>query len=91
MKSWQQVTPPTDEPRDWGRLAFDEGLARWRQFQEASYCEQGECDHRDGEEHTPMPEGAGYGCGGCDDCMVREVLIAAWPVMEAGIRSGDFD
>ncbi len=28
---------------------------------------------------------------GCTDCIVRETLVAAWPIIEAGIRSGDFD
>lgn len=38
-----------------------------------------------------MPEAAGIGCMECDDCTVREVLTAAWPIIEAAIRSGDFD
>lgn len=28
---------------------------------------------------------------GCETCVIREVLSAAWPVIEEGVRSGDFD
>lgn len=35
------------------------------------------------------PSSAPY-CG-CQTCLIREVLHAAWPVLEEAIRSGDLD
>lgn len=36
-------------------------------------------------------DAAGWWCGGCDTCCVREVLEAAMPVLLEAIRSGEFD
>lgn len=98
MQDWRAVTPPPGEPgeRDWGRLAFEAAKERLQACAQAECCQQGECgiEGHDGELGSPVceaPVDAGIGCMGCDDCTVREVLIEVWPIIEAAIRSGDFD
>lgn len=97
MKDWQSIIPPAGEPgaRDWGALAFEAAKERLQQCMQAMYCQEGECEEHphaaNGGPSCPMPENSGLGCMGCDDCTVREVLTAAWPIIEAAIRSGDFD
>jgi hypothetical protein len=95
MRQWQAVTAPEGAPgvRDWGQLAFETALEHLEAVQQAERCAEGGCElHGEGsEEHCLFPAVAGLGCNACDECTVREVLIAAWPVIEAAIRSGDFD
>lgn len=73
---------------DWG----------WRAQQVAEAhldtCNEWLSFYEEGEPEGQRPAGedpsiAPY-CG-CDTCIVREVLSAAWPVIEEGVRSGDFD
>jgi hypothetical protein len=73
----------TQRRKDWAaeaqraaetRLAL---CAEWRDHYE-----------NDGDEPTePDPSCAPY-CG-CDTCVVREILDAAWPIFLEGVRSGD--
>jgi len=98
MQDWTAVVPPTGAPgdRDWGRMAFEAAKERLEQCTQAEDCQAGECeleghDGEDGSASCLPPAGAGIGCMACDDCTVREVLIAAWPIIEAAVRSGDFD
>lgn len=96
---WQDVTPPPGEPgeRDWGRMAFETATAHLRAISDAEDCAEGECPVDDpthtGEVGAPQCESPanGYGCQGCNDCTVREVLTVSWPIVEAAVRSGDFD
>lgn len=64
--------------RDVGRLMHQAALAHWRAVQEAddhyAECEEAECSHV-----VDDPSLAPY-CG-CEDCVVREVLAGAWPVI----------
>lgn len=96
MKDWTEVTPPPGEPgeRDWGQLAHKVAAEHLDACENAFWCEQGECEteSHDGEPGSPTcetPALAPY-CS-CSTCQVREMVGAVWPVIEAAIRSGDFD
>lgn len=82
---WQDVEPPPGEPgvRDWGHLAHETARKHLEACAEAMDAEE-EMRH-----DIQSPACAPY-CG-CTDCDMRETLFAAWPVIEAAIRSGDFD
>lgn len=54
-----------------------------------------EWEENGGEEGSlEAPKGENPAVGpycGCITCTIREILHAAWPILEAGVRSGDFD
>lgn len=91
---WREVPAPPGAPgeRDWGALAHQEAVSHWAAVQHAEECAGGGCElHGEDEAGACESPSIGLGCNACDDCMVREVLAIAWPVIEAAIRSGDFD
>jgi hypothetical protein len=65
---------------DWGYEAQQAAEAR------LALCEQWRWHYDDGdpEPEEPDPSIAPY-CG-CDTCIVREVLAAAWPIVEQAVR-----
>lgn len=88
MQDWKDVEPPPGEPgyRDWGALAHEVGKKRLEVLAEVQdYLIEGEDPPDELADQLSAPV-----CEGCDDCTVREVLDATWPVVEAAIRSGDF-
>ena len=54
-----------------------------------------EWEENGGEEGSlGAPKGENPAVGpycGCTTCTIREILHAAWSIIEAGVRSGDFD
>lgn len=40
-----------------------------------------------GDDLVNWPDTAGPWCGGCDTCMVRETLFAAWPILLEAARA----
>jgi hypothetical protein len=76
------------KPRDWGYEAQQSAEAH------VDACQRW-CDYfEEGEPEDELPAGEDPSCGpycGCTTCIIRETLHAAWPVIEEGIRSGDFD
>lgn len=74
--------------RDWGKDAHDTAIAHLDRCDAwLAYFDEGEPD---GERPDfDDPSSAPY-CG-CQTCLVRETLHAAWPVIDEAIRSGDFD
>jgi len=60
--------------RDYGHEAHQAAVQRWEQLHDALYAE--EC----GEE-PEWPEDMTAPYDGCEDCIVREILTAAWPFL----------
>jgi len=60
--------------RDYGYEAHQTAKARWQQLDEALYV-----DEYGGEPEWPEDLVAPY--DGCEDCVVREILHAAWPIL----------
>lgn len=90
MRQWQEFERPADG--DWGALAQQVASEHVGEVQQAELCAEGECEQHSGEGDDRCESPAhGIGCNACDDCTIRETLAAAWPVIEAAIRSGDFD
>lgn len=56
---------------------------------DAIYAAQEATDEADenGIEPPEWPPTAGPWCGGCDTCMVRETLFAAWPILLEAARA----
>lgn len=54
----------------------------WQQWEDGE--EEGEAEPEKGN------PAIGPYCG-CTTCMIREILHVAWPIIDAGVRSGDFD
>ena len=76
--------------RDWGYHAQKVAAAHLDACNEwQAYYEEGGKEGGNPPPRVPDPAIGPY-CG-CDTCIVRETLAAAWPVIEAAIRSGDFD
>jgi len=61
--------------RDYGHEAHQAAKARWQQLDEALYVENS------GEE-PEWPEDMTFPYDGCEDCVIREILHAAWPFLE---------
>ena len=96
-RTWEEVDPkhvPAGEPgvRDWGyhaQVVAQEHLdlvEAWQEFYEN--------DGYDDEGKTPEPDQPDPAIGpydGCGTCMIREILYASWPVIEAATLSGDLE
>lgn len=70
---------------DWGREAHDAAVAHW------DACEAWMDWYDGGEVKGERPAGGDPASApycGCQNCVVREVLYAAWPVIEEAIRAG---
>lgn len=75
------------ELRDWGLEAHDAAINHLDQCDAwLAYF-----DNEDEEERPAGQDPASAPYCGCQTCLVREVLYAAWPIIEEGVRSGDFD
>lgn len=61
------------------RAAHEAGLLAIRACEREAY---GEYDEDGDDEPDDGPVMLGLGCGGCDDCIVREVLMRAWPSLQ---------
>ena len=59
-------------------------VQQWMEFHDEGGAEQGM------EEPLEADPAVGPYCG-CRTCDVREILAVAWPIIEAGVRSGDFE
>lgn len=73
--------------RDWGAQAQQAAEER------VNLCNEWLEWYEEGGGEAPRPElpdpsVAPY-CG-CQTCLIRESLDASWPIIEAGVRSGDF-
>ena len=82
-RALQILAAPADDrgmPTDVGVRAHEMALERLRGCWEAMDAENGSEDPAD---WTQSPACAPF-CG-CEDCTVREVLDAAWPVFEADV------
>ena len=75
--------------RDWGNEAHQAGIRRLDLCEAWQYYNEGGQDDGELPPDTPDPSCAPF-CG-CETCVVREVLDAAWPIMVEAMRSGDFD
>jgi hypothetical protein len=75
--------------KDWGVEAHKAAEDRLDLCQAWLYFHENEDGYEEQEPAQPDPSSAPF-CG-CETCVVREVLDAAWPIIEAAIRSGDFD
>lgn len=89
----QNVQAPPGAPgeRDWGLAAHEAATRHLEAVQQAAACAEGYCEQHDQavtETRCEDPS-LGLGCQGCNDCLVREVLAVAWPILEAAVRSGD--
>lgn len=83
---------PPGEPglRDWGHHAQKIAEAHLQACSDwAQWYEEGGEESGYPKPDVPDPSVGPY-CG-CDTCIIRETLAAAWPVIEAAVRSGDFD
>lgn len=67
--------------RDWGAEAHEAAAKHLEAIYEAEH--EGVIDLDESPAMGPWD--------GCDTCLIREILHAAWPVIEAAVRSGDFD
>lgn len=72
-------TPPSRPLRDYGLEAHQEAEKHLSACWEAYFDEE-----QDGLSDVEWPETAGPFCG-CDTCIVREVLHAAYPILREGI------
>jgi hypothetical protein len=82
-----EVIELTRKPKDWGYEAQQAAEAH------LAVCAEWMDYYEEGENAEP-PEGEDPSCApydGCDTCLVREVLHAAWPIIEKAVRSGDLD
>lgn len=78
----------TDRDRDWGAEAHQAAIDH------LDVCDAWEAYYEEGEPEGARPAGEHPAMSpycGCQTCMVREVLSAAWPVIEEAVRSGDLD
>lgn len=81
------MTCPIHHPHDWGREAHDKAVNHL----DACDMWQAYYDNEDEEERPAGDDPASAPYCACQTCLVREVLYAAWPVIEEAVRSGDFD
>lgn len=68
--------------RDFGLEAHQAAEAHLEQCWAALADEEGP-----GDEEIPWPETAGPFCG-CETCVIREALHAAWPIFVEAARAG---
>ena len=61
--------------RDYGYEAHRAAIKRWEELEEARYAEES------GEVEPEWPEDMLSHYCGCEDCVVRELLHAAWPFL----------
>jgi hypothetical protein len=71
----------TESPTDWGAMAHKAAIEHLQACYEA-------LDEEAVRPDVEWPDTAGPFCG-CDDCVVREVLHAAWPIVVRAAAAGD--
>lgn len=74
-------------PRDWGFEAHQAA----EQHLDACDAWLAYYDDPDEQERPAGDDPASAPYDGCQTCLIREALHAAWPVIEEAVRSGDFD
>ena len=69
--------------RDYGHEAHMAAKARWEQLEDAL------CAEESGEVEPEWPEDMLSHYCGCEDCVIRELLHAAWPFLKlAALEEG---
>lgn len=71
--------------RDYGYEAQQAAEAHLALCWEAFYSQEDDGEGDDGDEPSESPA-IGPFCG-CETCVTREILYAAWPLMEASVRA----